>query len=321
MGKRYEGFKEGFREGFREGLRAKSENELRDELKKELEEEVRQELRDELIDEVKEELREEIREECKEGYLKEYLEDFEEGFIRGFENEYPKGLRKGRLEVLSQVVQDGVISISEAAKFAGTTEDELRKELGLPPEAPNDAASEDEPDENAPATDSSTGTSASCEETSEDVSDEEKTPDEDTEERAEDERERASKLSVGIGARSQMIGVEEGSVKMLRRLVIDGVLTIAESAELARMTVPEFEIKAVRTDEQWRMEYEALLNLIGTKDEILLWRPEFLNQLEKEIADSREWGIGEGTERVLDPLIDKGVLTDADARRYLDEFC
>ena len=298
MGKRYEGYKEGFKDGFREGLRARSENELREELKKELEDEVRQELRDELIDEVKEELREEVREECKEGYLRQYLDDFKKGFVEGFVEEYPKGIRKGKLEVLSQVVQDGVISVSEAAKFAGMTEDEFRKELGPPPKASSDATSDGAPHENASAADAPSETSTS------------------------DEMADGYDFDIRpIVARARMIGVEEGSVRILKQLVVDGVLTLAEAAESAWTSIPEFEIKAVRSEERWEMEYEALWDLVENKDELFRSHPEYEDTVEDVIAEWRESGVNEGARLVLDPLVDKGVLTEADARRYVDELC
>ena len=313
---RYEGYKEGFKDGFREGLRAKSENDIREELKKELEEEVRQELRDELIDEVKEELREELREECKEGYLKEYLDDFEKGFIKGFEREYPKGIRKGKLKVLRQFVQDGVVSISDAAKFVGTTEDELRRELGMAPEEPSDATPEETPDKGASKGDVQTEDSTFDEQG--DVFGEEET-DEDNDE-DEDEEEVDYFDIEPVGTRARLIGIGEGRVKVLKQLVIDGVLTLAEAAESVCMTIPEFELEAVRTEEQWATEYESIWSLIGNKDELLSSQPKLEAIVENAIAEWRETGVLEGAAILLEALVARGVLTKVDERRYIDEL-
>ena len=309
---RYEGYKEGFKDGFREGLRAKSENDIREELKKELEEEVRRELRDELIDEVKEELREELREECKEGYLKEYLDDFKKGFIEGF----PKGVRKGELKALRQVVQDGVVSISDAAKFAGTTEDELRKELGLVPEEPSDATPEEAPDKGASKGDVQTEDSTFDEQG--DVFGEEET-DEDND--GDEDEEEVDYFDIEpVGTRARLIGIGEGRVKVLKQLVIDGVLTLAEAAESVCMTIPEFELEAVRTEEQWATEYESIWSLIGNKDELLSSQPKLEAIVENAIAEWRETGVLEGAAILLEALVARGVLTKVDERRYIDEL-
>ena len=312
---RYEGYKDGFKDGFREGLRAKSENELREELKRELEEEVRQELRDELIDEVKEELREELREECEAGCLKEYLDnfdldDFEKGFIEGFVEEYPKGIREGKLKALRQIVQDGLVSISDAAKFVGTTEDELRRELEMAPEETSDATADDTSDEDVPAADASNKGSTSDEKTDGVVSDNEKTLD----------REAEEDFSFDlrpIEARARMIGVEEGSVRVLKQLVVDGVLTLADAAESVWSSIAEFEIKAVRTEERWEMEYESLWDMIEKKDELFSSHPEYEDIVEEAIAEWRESGLAEGASIVLTPLVAKGVLTEDEADRYV----
>ncbi len=308
---RYEGYKEGFKEGFREGLRTKSENELREELKEELKEEVRQELRDELVDEVKEELREELREECKEGCLKEYLDDFEKGFIEGFEREYPKGIRKGELETLSRLVADGVVSISDAAKCAGTTETELRKELGLPSEASNDATTVETPNEDAseadaPDEDSTFGAWSKV------FSDEET----DEEDEDEDEEELGYLNMEPVVTRTRMIGIREGRIKMLKQLVIDGVLTLAEAAESGCMTIPEFELEAVWSEERWASEYEPIWRPVGNK----VAQPKLEVIVNETIAECRKEGVLEGASIVLDSLVAKNVLTKAAASRYIDDF-
>ena len=49
----------------------------------------------------------------------------EEGFEEGFEKGYQEGLREVRLSNYSSLVQDGILSLSEAMKRSGLSEEEI----------------------------------------------------------------------------------------------------------------------------------------------------------------------------------------------------
>ena len=299
MGKRYEGYKEGFKEGFREGLKEKTGKEIGAELREELEAEVRKELREELVDEVKEELKAELREEVEEGYLREFIEDFKKRFVEGFREEFPKGVQEGRQETLRRLAADGVLTTAQAAKLAGTTEAEFCKKFGLSPEPSNGAASD--------------GAS---------VVDESRAPEEnasDGKDADEDETVEPGAILFEIRDGARRIGVEEGRLRTLRQLVVDGVLTIADAADRASESIPAFEMKAVRTEEQWRMEYEAFRNAARDKYERLFSFPGFETFADNAIFAGRNDGVDEGASDVLNRLVADDVLTRIDAGRYVAE--
>lgn len=309
---RYEGYKEGFREGFREGLREKSGNEIREELKKELEEEVRQELRDELVDEVKAELREKLCQECKDGCLREYLDNFKKNFVEGFKEEYPKGLIKGRLEILSKVAADGLISIADAAKEAGMTEAEFCAATGATPapesapttpQAPAaDAAAEKAPDATPDdnANTNATDEGASCEETPCDAASLETAKNE-------------------AFVEGETLGIEEGVLRTLRLLVVDGALTIADAADIAGATIAEFELRATSSPSQWTSEYEQALKSIA-EGRGLAASNSATATLREIMAQARSGGIVQGLQRVLTTLVAAERITPHDAERYGEEF-
>ena len=61
----------------------------------------------------------------KEGFEKGYKEGFEEGYKEGFEEGYEEERRKDRLAVYSSLVQDGVLSLSDAISLSGLSEKEI----------------------------------------------------------------------------------------------------------------------------------------------------------------------------------------------------
>ena len=307
---RYEGYKEGFREGFREGLREKSGNEIREELRKELEEEVRQELRDELVDEVKAELREELYQECKDGRLREYLDDFQKGFVEGFKEEYPKGIRKGELEILSKLAADGRISIADAAKEARMTEAEFCTAIGMTPapqsapttpQAPAaDAAAEKAPDATPDDGANTTAEDAPCEETPCDGASLETAKNE-------------------AFVEGETLGIEEGVLRTLRLLVVDGALTIADAADIAGVTIAEFDLRATSSPSQWTSEYEQALKLIAERRGLAA-SSSATATLQKLMAQARSGGLVQGLQRVLTTLVAAERITPHNAERYGEEF-
>ena len=52
-------------------------------------------------------------------------EGFEEGYKEGFEKGYKEGLREVRLSNYSSLVQDGVLSLSDAISLSGLSEQEI----------------------------------------------------------------------------------------------------------------------------------------------------------------------------------------------------
>ena len=52
-------------------------------------------------------------------------EGFEEGYKKGFEEGYKEGLREVRLSNYSSLVQDGVLSLSDAISLSDLSEDEI----------------------------------------------------------------------------------------------------------------------------------------------------------------------------------------------------
>ena len=69
----------------------------------------------------------------KEGFEKGYREGFEEGYKEGFEESYNEGFEEGyeeerrevRLSNYSSLVQDGILSLSEAMKRSDLSEEEI----------------------------------------------------------------------------------------------------------------------------------------------------------------------------------------------------
>ena len=52
-------------------------------------------------------------------------EGFEEGYKKGFEEGYKEGLREVRLSNYSSLVQDGVLSLSDAISLSDLSEEEV----------------------------------------------------------------------------------------------------------------------------------------------------------------------------------------------------
>ena len=52
-------------------------------------------------------------------------EGFEEGYKKGFEEGYKEGLREVRLSNYSSLVQDGILSLSDAISLSGLSEKEI----------------------------------------------------------------------------------------------------------------------------------------------------------------------------------------------------
>ena len=52
-------------------------------------------------------------------------EGFEEGYKEGFEEGYEEERRKERLAVYSSLVQDGILSLSDAISLSGLSEEEI----------------------------------------------------------------------------------------------------------------------------------------------------------------------------------------------------
>ena len=61
----------------------------------------------------------------KEGFEEGYKEGFEEGYKEGFEEGYKEGLREVRLSNYSSLVQDGVLSLSDAISLSDLSEEEI----------------------------------------------------------------------------------------------------------------------------------------------------------------------------------------------------
>ena len=53
-------------------------------------------------------------------------EGFEEGYKEGFEEGYEEERRKERLAVYSSLVQDGILSLSDAISLSGLSEEEIK---------------------------------------------------------------------------------------------------------------------------------------------------------------------------------------------------
>ena len=61
----------------------------------------------------------------KEGFEKGYKEGFEESYKEGFEEGYEEERRQVRLSNYSSLVQDGILSLSEAMKRSDLSEEEI----------------------------------------------------------------------------------------------------------------------------------------------------------------------------------------------------
>ena len=55
-----------------------------------------------------------------------YKEGFEEGYKEGFEKGYKEGRREVRLSNYSSLVQDGILSLSDAISLSGLSEEEIK---------------------------------------------------------------------------------------------------------------------------------------------------------------------------------------------------
>lgn len=60
-----------------------------------------------------------------EGFEKGYREGFEESYKEGFEEGYEEERREVRLSNYSSLVQDGILSLSEAMKRSDLSEEEI----------------------------------------------------------------------------------------------------------------------------------------------------------------------------------------------------
>ena len=60
-----------------------------------------------------------------EGFEEGYKKGFEEGYKEGFEKGYKEGLREVRLSNYSSLVQDGVLSLSDAISLSDLSEEEI----------------------------------------------------------------------------------------------------------------------------------------------------------------------------------------------------
>ena len=60
-----------------------------------------------------------------EGFEEGYKEGFEKGYKEGFEKGYKEGLREVRLSNYSSLVQDGVLSLSDAISLSDLSELEI----------------------------------------------------------------------------------------------------------------------------------------------------------------------------------------------------
>ena len=60
-----------------------------------------------------------------EGFEEGYKKGFEEGYKEGFEKGYKEGLREVRLSNYSSLVQDGVLSLSDAISLSDLSELEI----------------------------------------------------------------------------------------------------------------------------------------------------------------------------------------------------
>ena len=61
----------------------------------------------------------------KKGFEEGYKEGFEKGYKEGFEKGYKEGLREVRLSNYSSLVQDGVLSLSDAISLSDLSEEEI----------------------------------------------------------------------------------------------------------------------------------------------------------------------------------------------------
>ena len=61
----------------------------------------------------------------KKGFEEGYKKEFEEGYKEGFEKGYKEGLREVRLSNYSSLVQDGVLSLSDAISLSDLSEEEI----------------------------------------------------------------------------------------------------------------------------------------------------------------------------------------------------
>ena len=61
----------------------------------------------------------------KEGFEEGYREGFEESYKEGFEEGYEEERREVRLSNYSSLVQDGVLSLSDAISLSGLSEKEI----------------------------------------------------------------------------------------------------------------------------------------------------------------------------------------------------
>ena len=61
----------------------------------------------------------------REGFEESYKEGFEESYKEGFEEGYEEERREARLSNYSSLVQDGILSLSEAMKRSDLSEEEI----------------------------------------------------------------------------------------------------------------------------------------------------------------------------------------------------
>lgn len=60
-----------------------------------------------------------------EGYKKGFEEGYKEGFEEGFKKGYKEGRREVRLSNYSSLVQDGILSLSDAISLSDLSEEEI----------------------------------------------------------------------------------------------------------------------------------------------------------------------------------------------------
>ena len=60
-----------------------------------------------------------------EGYKEGFEEGFKKGYKEGFEKGYKEGLREVRLSNYSSLVQDGILSLSDAISLSDLSEEEI----------------------------------------------------------------------------------------------------------------------------------------------------------------------------------------------------
>ena len=66
-----------------------------------------------------------------EGYELGKAEGFAEGYAKGFAEGFAKGMEEGKLGLLTDLVEDGILSVPEAAKLADMPTPEFETKTGL----------------------------------------------------------------------------------------------------------------------------------------------------------------------------------------------